>query len=367
MEPLNIVQVTHAFPPYMGGLSHVVKCLSLNLIELGHKVKVVTLDPNHRGLRSENYEGVEIRRFSSFAPSNAYFLPSPAALNYLRKVEADIVHAHNIGSLFVPACWFALRGRLNDIGFVISPHHHFEGSLWHTQMLRKPYIPVARYVIKSADEIHCVSRFEADLVREAFFREPVVIQNGISEDVLDFRWEPPDDEMILMYAGRLEKYKRVNVLVEAASIVSREVPNVTLRIIGNGSDLSNILSLAAKLNVKIEHYDFLPRADYLSLMSTSNYFVNLSEYEAFSIVVAEAISIGLNVVAALPWGITFESFNNVRLVNGGSAVQTARSILDLKNKKMKLNSHGKILFWSQVAQQMVEEIYLPLLASKRNG
>ena len=107
MESLSIVQVAHAFPPYVGGLSHVVELLSLNLAQLGHQVQVITLDADHRGSRLEDYKGVKVRRFSCFAPFNAYFFPSPEALNFLGKVKADIVHAHNIGSIFVPACWFA--------------------------------------------------------------------------------------------------------------------------------------------------------------------------------------------------------------------------------------------------------------------
>ena len=132
----------------------------------------------------------------------------------------------------------------------------------------------------------------------------------------------------------------------------------------DGPDLPNILGLAEKLNVKVEHYGFLSRNDYLNLMSTSTHFVNLSAYEAFSIVVAEAISLGLNVVAALPWGITFEDFDKVSLVNGNSPVQVANCIINPSTNERGRSSRNEILLWSQVAEQMVEKIYLPLLRSK---
>jgi len=214
--------------------------------------------------------------------------------------------------------------------------------------------------------VHCVSRFEADLVRRDFRREPVIIQNGIAEDAFRFKWEPPDTGLVIMYAGRLEKYKRVKTLVEAASLVSKAVSDVTLRIVGDGPELQNILGLGQKLHLDVEHHNFLSRQEYLKLLSTSTFFVNLSEYEAFSIVVAEAVAIGLSVFAALPWGMTFKNCNNVSLVAGGSPNEVAERMLNVLKVKPRKDSQNNIMRWPTVTRMLVEKIYYPLLTSKNS-
>ncbi|HKM60720.1 MAG TPA: glycosyltransferase family 4 protein, partial [Candidatus Bathyarchaeia archaeon] len=139
--------------------------LSNNLVALGHEVEVVTLDTKGDLKKIDCLNGVSVRRFRGFAPKNCYFFPSPKATAYLKLVKADIVHAHSLNALLVPACWLAVRKR-RDISFVLSPHHSPSGTAWHTKMFWKPYKPMARRVIKSANRLHCVSDYEARLVKE---------------------------------------------------------------------------------------------------------------------------------------------------------------------------------------------------------
>lgn len=178
METLRIIQVAHAFPPYPGGSSHVVEMLSKNLVAYGHAVEVVTLDPLGGLKKYDCFGGTRVRRFRGIAPSNCYFFPSPSVISYLKSVKADIVHAHSLNALLVPACWLAIRNRLTNISFVLSPHHHLAGSTWHTKMFWKPYEPLAGRIVRSAHKIHCVSRYEARLVKEQFGSNSLVIQTA---------------------------------------------------------------------------------------------------------------------------------------------------------------------------------------------
>jgi glycosyltransferase involved in cell wall biosynthesis len=315
METLRIVQVTHSFPPYYGGLSYVSEMISRNLVKEGHEVEVVTLDVDGNLPPHEVIGGVCVNRFRGYAPSNAYFMPSRGAFRHLQSLKGDVIHAHNIGALLAPACWIAVRDRLGTTAFVLTPHHHTAGSHWHTRLLWRPYWPVARRVVRAADSVHCVSHFESKLVGHDFSVDSVVIPNGVSDDVLLHRWRPPKN-LVLTYSGRLERYKRVDRLIQAARLMSSRGDQVSVRIIGDGPDLRRLMSLAHSLGVTLERHPFLAREEYLEMLATSSCFVNLSEYEAFSIVVAEALAIGVPVVAALPWGETFSGFDGVRLVNG---------------------------------------------------
>lgn len=359
METLRIIQVIHAFPPYVGGTSHVVEMLSKNLVVLGHDVEVVTLDPLGGLKKLDCFEGALVRRFRGIAPSNCYFFPSPSVISYLKSVKADVVHAHSINALLVPACWFAIRNRLTNISFVLSPHHHLAGSTWHTKMFWKPYDPLARHIIRSAHKIHCVSRYEARLVKEHFSSDSIVIENGIAEDTFQYNWNPPSDGLVLTYAGRLERYKRVHILIEAASILLRRKHKVAVRIIGDGPELSNLLRLSNRLGVKVQHFHFLKRREYLELLSTSSFFVNPSRYEAFSIVVAEAKTIGLPVVVSLPWGEIFKDLPNVLLVDGNSPREIAEAVS--KTVDLRLRESNLFMSWNEVTNRLVREVYIPSL------
>jgi glycosyltransferase involved in cell wall biosynthesis len=361
METLRIVQVTHSFPPYFGGLSYVTDMISRYLVKEGHEVEVVTLDVDGNLPSHEVVDGICVNRFPGYAPSNAYFMPSRSAFRYLQSLKGDVIHAHNIGALFAPACWIAIRDRLGAAAFVLTPHHHTAGSQWHTRLLWRPYWPVARLVVRAADTVHCVSHFESKVVSHDFSVDSVVIPNGVSDDVLSHRWSPPRD-LILTYAGRLERYKRVDRLIQAARLMSSRGNRVSVRVIGDGPDLRRLVSLAHSMDVTLERHPFLEREEYLEMLATSSCFVNLSKYEAFSIVVAEALAIGVPVVAALPWGETFRGFGGVRLVD-------ADSTLDVANAAQALASGGheigeRIPSWQEVVRRLISEAYRPALEKK---
>jgi glycosyltransferase involved in cell wall biosynthesis len=358
METLKIVQIAHAFPPFAGGTSHVAQNLTKNLVKMGHEVEVVTLDVSGGLSKGDCFEGVKINRFRGLAPRNCYYVPSPNVVSYFKTVKADVVHGNSLNALLLPTCWIALRNRLTDFAFVLSPHNHPEGSTWHTRMFWKPYTPIAAVMVNSARQVHCVSNYEANVIKEQYGAESVVIENGVEADTFLYHWKPPSNEVVLTYAGRIEAYKRIHTIIIAASLLNKNTPKLTVRIIGDGPELPKLQDLASRLNVRLEHYSFLERKAYLELLSTSSYFINPSKYEAFSIVVAEAKTIGVPVVVASPWCGIFNGLPNVSIVNGDSPEEIARAV---SKTTIKDKLAPCFMTWQQVAKRVVEEVYLPAL------
>jgi len=151
-------------------------------------------------------------------------------------------------------------------------------------------------------------------------------------------------------------------LVEAASILQRQGHDVTVRIIGEGPELPRIIRLSGLLGVNVEYQHFLSRYDYLELLSTSSFLVNPSQYEAFSIVVAEAKTIGLPVIISLPWGETFKDLPNVKLVNGSSATEIAEAAVETVSQQR--TKTGSIMPWREVTKKLIEEVFRPSLSRK---
>jgi len=355
---LDTVIVAHAFPPYIGGLSHVVENISTRLAAKGLSVEVVTLDIDGGLPCEEVYRDVYVKRFRGYAPDGGYFIPSIEFYRYLKSREADVFHLHNIGALTVPAAYTALRsvGR----SYVITPHYHRSGYKWHAKMLWRLYRPIARKILRGAEAIHCVSSYEASLVKDVFGVDSVVIPNGVSEDVLEYRWSPPRGKIVITYAGRLEKYKRVDLVVRATSMLKRRgFGDVVVKIIGEGPDLRRVMRIAEGLGVEVIHLGFLPRPRYLEELSRSTVFVNASQYEAYSIVSAEAVAMGVPTVAVEPWGQHFRGLRNAFIVEP-SPEAIARTIEEVLRRldRGELEPSGEPLpTWSAVVERLVNEVY----------
>lgn len=260
-----------------------------------------------------------------------------------------------------------MKRRRDSPRYVVTPHHHESGSKWHTRLLWKPYKPLAKRVVREADVVHSVSPYEAELIRRDFHVDPIVVPNGVSEDVFSHRWNPPAGKIILTYAGRVERYKHVDLILKCASILQgklKDIP-VSVRIIGRGSDLKRISRIARRLEVKTEHFDFLPRREYLKLLSNSTVFINLSSYEAYSIVTAEALALGIPSIVAEPWGQTFKGIRGAYIVDRSRLPEAAEIIAGIarnptpggKQNLEACSTGGVILPWSKAAELIAEKIY----------
>jgi len=356
---MDIVIVSHALPPYIGGLSYVVENISTRLAAKGFNVEVVTLDIDGDLPREEVYRGVYIKRFRGYAPDGGYFIPSIDFYRYLKSRETDVFHLHNIGALTVPAAYMALKS--SGKSYVMTPHYHRSGYKWHAKALWRFYRPIARRILKDSEVVHCVSGYEASLVRDTFGVNCIVIPNGVSEDVYEYRWSPPKGRAVITYAGRLERYKRVDLVVKAAAILrQRGFRDVIVKIIGEGPDLKKVLSVAEELDVEVVHLGFLPRPRYLEELSRSTVFVNASQYEAYSIVSAEAIAIGVPTVVVEPWGQHFRGLRGTFVVEPSPEViaNTVEGILrNLDRFASEALGKAPIPTWSTVVDKLVEEVY----------
>jgi len=363
---LKIAIVAHAFPPYVGGLAYVVENLSVNLAKMGFEVEVLTLDVGMGLPKYEEYKGVHVRRFKGYAPDDCYYIPSIEFIEYFKKVKADVVHVHNIGSLLTPIATHIVRKRIGS-KIVVTPHYHESGSKWHTKIAWFTYKPIAKYFLQRAEVLHAVSEYEASLLKRDFKLEAVVIPNGVSEDVFNYEWNPPRDRVVLTYAGRVERYKKLDLVLRVIQELKRHGINATFRIIGEGPDLPRVRKMAEHMKVGLEALGFLPREEYLKELSTSTALVNLSDYEAYSIVTAEALAMRVPAITAEPWGRTFEGVSGAYIVNKYNIREVVDVVTRVYNSinnpaykadEKRLSVNEKILPWHQVAEQIVQKLYL---------
>lgn len=279
-----------------------VKSISERFARLSYDVTVYTLDPTGKLPKDEHRNGVRVKRYFGFTPKGSYWLPiSFKFLLDLINDKADVVHAHGLHSLTTFAVWLA-KAAGAKWKLIVTTHYHGRGHSFHANLLWKFYRPIAKMILRDADAVQVVSRWEATLIKEHFQvskSKLYLIPNGVDEDVLKYTWKPPKN-IRLTYTGRLLGYKRVDLLVKALPLLRKKDVDAELVIIGCGPDQPRLEHLATQLNVRdrVTLRPFLPRKRYLTEVSRSSHLVNLSSVEVYSLSVAEALAMGTPVIVA---------------------------------------------------------------------
>ena len=349
----KVAQVSPRFAPFIGGIETHVEEISTRLCNLGVDIEILTTDPSHSLPDEEVIHGIKVRRFKSWAPADSYYF-STTLSRFLKNHSSDydIVHAHSLHA--IPAYYASMSKKRNKL--IVTTHYHGGGHTFFRNLLHVPYRFIIRGILVRADEIICVSRSEKDLLTSRFEinnSKIVVIPNGI--DLTEFQklTKNANKSNTILYVGRLEKYKRIDVIVKAL----KELDDSTrLEIVGAGPYHEKLLTLINRLGLKsrVAIVQDLTREELLTAYGSAGVFVMPSKYEAYGITVAEALAAGTPCIVA----------NNSALsqwIDGKNCVgvENVENIGDVANKIRQ--SFGKrveqipIQDWNNVAKSTLEQ------------
>jgi glycosyltransferase involved in cell wall biosynthesis len=360
---LRITYVTDSYPPIVGGVSYVVQNLAENMAARGHEVEVVTIDNSLELPRVSEENGVVVRRILGLRPGGYYHFPSPEILREINR-QTDILHVHNFHSVLPLVCALAKDSTvLRSNKVVVSPHYHRPGIHFHSKIAWLPYMQFLKREIQNFDVVHCVSEFESHAVHRDFDVEPVVVSNGIAPDTYTHSWTRANGggarPLKVMFVGRLEKYKRLDLVVEALARVQREgIPGrsgLEFTAIGSGPELRSLMELARRKSVRIKHRNRVEREELLGLYSSSDCLVNCSQYEAYSIVTGEALAIGTPVVIAKPWGVNWVNYPRATIVDPDveSVAEGIKNSVNLENG----GGLKRVPTWPEIVDRMCSDVY----------
>jgi glycosyltransferase involved in cell wall biosynthesis len=177
---------------------------------------------------------------------------------------------------------------------VVSPHFHPQASRKLLGVL-KPLFErtVDRYTLSMARKVICVSETEAGIIRERFTvaDKVVIINNGVNADEIRNAKPYEFDGKLILYVGRLERYKNIHLAIEAVEYLPQDF---SFYIIGRGPYESELAALIQRkgLSERVRLLGACADEDLYGWMKTSALLVNLSEIEAFGIAVLESLAAG---------------------------------------------------------------------------
>ena len=372
---MRIALAGPGYPPVLGGVEKVLAQSARALVRAGHTVEVFVQDPRPGAPRLEHDGPIPVHRFASLGPHDYPVAPGLWRALAARSGEFDIVHGHSyhtLSGLAAAAC--------SRAPFVFSPHYHGTGHSPLRAALHLLYRPVGAWVVGRATAVVCVSGAEAGLVAEHFPSAAVkclIVPNGVDHEPIRAALPFPDAPLTVLSVGRLERYKRVDRLIEAfaqlvpAGPVDAPAQGVQLVVIGDGPDRTRLTALAGRLGLlqpHAPHVAFLGRVDDEQLyrwLRTCRVLCSFSEHEAFGLAPAEALTAGARVILSdIAAHRELAASGPVQLVHSG---EDARALaLRLRRTLDTAPAPGattSVADWDEVARRL-EEVYAGVLAAR---
>jgi glycosyltransferase involved in cell wall biosynthesis len=328
----------------MGGVEYYIEILSDMLRERATLISLCALPELAHELRRLGVKVYLIPAFPRFKALRFLLALGLLPIIILRKqVQIVLVNGFLESALLIPT-------RLLGREAVYTRHGPFEDDLykWYENPAR--YFPrlMSRLCVRLASHVICVSQDVGECVRK------VVPEERTSVIPLWMPSMPPysasKGELTrpahLLFVGRLERYKGLYLLLEAL----REVPDVRLTVVGDGSYRKELERLAEGIDVRFEGFQPNPAKYY----AEADIFVMPSlGPEGFGIVTMEAMAHGLPC-------ITSDLAVNREVTGDGTAAMLFRSgnAEDLRGKLQELIGNASLRSaYSAAGYQRVQKVY----------
>lgn len=306
----NIVHFGKYYAPETGGIESVTFSLASGAAALGHNVTVVCFGKGYTK-NQEIIRGVRVIRASIMALVASQPLGVGYALQCLSTAKnADIVHLHAPNMLSSLCSLFVSK----KTGLLV----HWHSDIINKGLLGRMFRPLESALLRRADCIIVTSQMYADSSATlAPFRNKICVvpigvpdgmRNGSPSQLPDFLAEQIRGRNIILSVGRLVPYKGYSVLIEAAKHL---FAGAVVVIVGDGQ-LKQKLQLAIKIagvTDRIVLAGRLNQPDLHALFRHAALFClpSTSRAEAFGVVLLEAMSYGLPIIATdirgsgVPW------------------------------------------------------------------
>ncbi|TAK36885.1 MAG: glycosyltransferase family 4 protein [Chloroflexota bacterium] len=341
---MKLLYSLDSFKPNIDGVAVSIERQARAMAARGHQVAIVA--PGQRFSNYEEEEGplrVYRRRSLSLLLERWRLSILPDANKVLDDFRPDLL----IGTLPFPLGWaLLLAARRRGIPTVGISETMPEWLVYNLSFLRpaaSQFIPwMWRLIVgyyNRFDYIVGVTPTALRLLRDNGLTRPAqVISNGVELDV--FHPRPLDrdlarrlnvpDRPVVLYAGRLDAEKCMDVWLRAAALMADQV-DVHYVVVGDGSERARLERQADEMGLsgRITFTGFLEREDYVRAFSLGQVFAIASPAELQSLVTLEAAASGLPIVAANAGALPelVEDGRDGFLFDVGSAAQMAARTL----------------------------------------
>ena len=362
---------------------HLAKCMSMR----NHEVHVFTTGDSNDIIKLRDNFFLHTYK-SSFTIGQA-----PISISLLLKpladaCDLDIIHCH-IGNLPAPLTGYLLAKK-KKIPLIVTHHGCWiddYGSIPRricVMFYKKILCPI---LFDSSNKIIALSNQHLQGNKELLKNESkvVIIPNGIDISNLSTHVDKkeckqllglPIEGKIMLFVGSFSPSKSLDVLIASMKNILVAEPDSHLVLAGDGCLKANLVELSNRLNLssKIFFIGHVGGEKKRLLFKSADLFILPSKSEAFPIVLLEASSCNLPIVASdinCIKEIVSHKINGLTFKCGDSYDLAEKVISCLKNQELsaklgkRANELVKKFHWNHIAL-LNEQLYLSLTIDKRN-
>lgn len=359
---MTIALFSDSYIPTKSGIVTVVVQLREQLIKLGHKVILVTVETTYEYSTNDP----DIYRVHSIplglGTDQFLGIPAmPALISYLKSKNVDIIHCHTefgIGKAGLRAA------KLLRIPAICTTH-----TMWTD--FYKYYLPLGKIIppgiidsimnryYKKFDSLIGVSTKARN-----YFKQPgmipetpsVIIPNSIDKSKfqkthiseqekqqLRNSYNLAEDDILLLFVGRIGEEKRVFELLNVAEKITQANPKCKMMFVGNGPAYEEMLQKAKKLidNKSVIFTGFIEWTEVHKFYESSDLFITASLSEMHSMTILEAQ------LSALPIIVRNDESYHDSIINGENGYlcdtedEMVERVLELAADKNKLKKFSQ--------------------------
>ena len=107
-----------------------------------------------------------------------------------------------------------------------------------------------------------------------------------------------NESFVMTFVGELSKRKNQEFLIRALKIIRTEIPNASLVLVGDGDERDALAELTDELELSNAVKFLGRRSDVADILCSSDLYVSAAKSEGLPFNIAEALSLGLTVIAS---------------------------------------------------------------------
>jgi glycosyltransferase involved in cell wall biosynthesis len=369
--PIKVLQLIASLP--VGGAEDLVAAMVTELDPQRFQVQAATIGPPGAVGEELTRAGHPVVSLGLDLKRTSFWRLIGRLRALLKEVQPDILHTH----LYHPN----LYGRLASVGLgipgvVASVHNSYTRVKLHRCLWNFFLSGITDKVLVSSprvwQDVHTWDRVPAGKL-EVF---PYGINLSYLDEAADsaeVRAELGVNGFVLGLVGRLEEQKGQRFLLAAVPKLSREIPNLTVLLVGEGREREALRRLAEELEVSSQVRFLGTRRDLPRLFRAMDLFVQPSLWEGLPLTLLMAMGARLPVVGTRVSGVTeiIEDGTNGRLVAPGDSEALTGAILELYRQpelRSRMTAAGRETVEKKYSQEAMlrrlEGIYLQIMEKK---
>ncbi len=323
---MKIALLTSQFPPIVGGVAKITEMVAGELCRRGNEVEVYTDVGKHffkhrfPGTSPTEKRGFVVKRYKSHDIFRGYHFNKKMVCDIIKE-DYDVIHSYHFG--YLPATFGLVASKARHIPHIFTPEYHppiygvrRKLLFWSYQLTQG--LPLLRF----SDRVIALTDYEKRMIMKVGAKKDniSIIPNPVDADFFKrantekIRRRYNLKKKVVLYAGGSSKTKGMHIVFKMAENLVKKC-DCSFVLLGEGE-----LQESLKRRNRNKDIIFLPFADRQTLKdfySVADVLAHPSYYEAFGMVLAEAMACEVPIVSTKQGGIPEVVDNAGFVVNYG--------------------------------------------------